>query len=75
MAEHYTEIVADSGINQHVDQSQWDGMIGILVAHAKKGELANGFVQVIEQAGELLAAHFPPQKGQTNELDDRLIEI
>lgn len=75
LAEHYTEIVADAGINAHVDQSQWDSMIGTLVAHAKRGKLADGFVEVIEEAGSLLENHFPPQEGQQNELDDRLIEI
>lgn len=75
LAEHYTEIVADAGINAHVDQSQWDSMIGTLVSHAKRGELADGFVEVIEEAGALLEKHFPPQQGQQNELDDRLIEI
>ncbi|MCJ8308120.1 MAG: TPM domain-containing protein [Rhizobiaceae bacterium] len=75
LAEHYTEIVVDAGINAHVDQSQWDAMIGTLVDHAKRGELADGFVEVIEAAGSLLEKHFPPQGGQQNELDDRLIEI
>lgn len=75
LAEHYTEIVADAGINQKVDQSQWDSMIGVLIDHAKRGQLADGFVEVINQAGELLEQHFPPLDGQQNELDDRLIEI
>ena len=75
LAEHYTEIVADAGINAHVDQTQWDSMIGTLVAHAKRGELADGFVDVIHEAGGLLEKHFPPLEGQQNELDDRLIEI
>ena len=75
VAEHYTEIVADAGINQKVDQSQWDSIIGMLVGHAKRGELADGFVEVISQAGALLEEHFPPKDGQQNELDDRLIEI
>ena len=75
LAEHYTEIVADAGINAHVDQSQWDSMIATLVDHAKRGELANGFVEVIQEAGNLLEQHFPPREGQQNELDDRLIEI
>lgn len=75
LAEHYTEIVADEGINAHVDQSQWDGMVQVLVDYAKKGELAEGYIQTVRQAGILLAAHFPPREGQKNELDDRLIEI
>ena len=75
LAEQYAEIVADSGINQKVDQEHWDSLIGILVSHAKGGSLADGFVEVINHAGGLLELHFPRQEGQQNELDDRLIEI
>lgn len=75
LAEHYAEIVADAGINQKVSQGQWDDMVGTLVAEAKEGRLADGFVAVIEEAGGLLAEHFPPIAGQVSELDDRLVEI
>ncbi|MEE9376374.1 MAG: TPM domain-containing protein [Rhizobiaceae bacterium] len=75
LAEHYAEVVADAGINEKVEQFEWDEMVATLVQHAAKGEVANGFVDAIEQAGGLLAQHFPPQKGQLNELDDRLVEI
>lgn len=75
LAERYAEIVADSGINQKVDQSEWDAMVGGLTSHAAKGEIGDGFVLVIQQAGELLAKHFPPIDGQMSELDDRLVEI
>ena len=75
LAEHYAEIVADEGINEKVVQSQWDAMISVMIDHARRGKLADGFVEVITQAGGLLEAHFPKQDGQQNELDDRLIEI
>ncbi|MEP1206553.1 MAG: TPM domain-containing protein [Rhizobiaceae bacterium] len=75
LAEHYAEIVADEGINEKVEQSQWDAMIGVMIDHARRGALADGFVDVINQAGGLLEQHFPKQDGQQNELDDRLIEI
>lgn len=75
LAEHYAEIVADAGINEKVDQSEWDAMIGVMVDHAKRGELVEGFIQVIDRAGALLEVHFPKQDGQESELDDRLIEI
>ncbi len=75
LAEHYAEIVADAGINQEVDQTEWDAMIGVLIDHAKRGNLADGFIEVINRAGELLEVHFPHRDGEENELDDRLIEI
>ena len=75
LAEHYAEVVADAGINEKVDQNEWDDMVATLTQHAAKGQVGEGFVVAIEKAGGLLAEHFPPQKGQVNELDDRLVEI
>ena len=59
LAEHYAEVIADAGINEKVDQSQWDSMIAVLVDCARQGRVADGFVQVIEVCGTLLAEHFP----------------
>ena len=75
LAERYAEVVADEGINLKVGQEEWDDMVATLTSHAAKGELAEGYLLAIEQAGELLAANFPPIKGQKSELDDRLVEI
>lgn len=75
LAEHYAEIIADAGINQKVDQSDWDTMVGVLIDHARQGQIADGFVNAIGQAGTLLGSHFPAKKDQKNELSDRLIEI
>ena len=75
LAEHYAEVVADEGINQKVEQTEWNDMVSILTQHAARAEVAEGFVVAIEKAGELLSQHFPPTKGQKNELDDRLVEI
>ncbi len=75
LAERYAEVVADEGINSKVPQEAWNEMVATLTQHAAKGELSAGYLLAIEQAGELLAAHFPPTKGQKSELDDRLVEI
>lgn len=75
LAEHYAEVVADEGINSKVGQEEWDDMVATLTSHAAKGELTEGFLRAIEQAGDLLASNFPPVEGQKSELDDRLVEI
>jgi putative membrane protein len=73
--EQYAEIVADMGINQRVAQADWDTMVGVLVDHARQGQVPDGLIEVIGSAGNLLGQHFPHKKGQKNELADRLIEI
>ncbi|MBZ9797143.1 TPM domain-containing protein [Mesorhizobium sp. ES1-4] len=75
IAERYAEVVADSGIDAKVGQHVWDGVVRDLTAHAGDDRLADGFVKAIEQVGAVLAEHFPVSTGDTNELDDHLIEI
>lgn len=75
LAEHYAEIVADSGINRHVQQREWDAILHDLLVHARQAKLADGFVTAIAAVGEHLARHFPVSAGDVNELDDHLVEI
>jgi putative membrane protein len=75
LAERYAEIVADSAINSRVGQPVWDNVVGRLVADARDGRLADGFVAVVGTVGQLLGEHFPVASGDINELDDHLVEI
>ncbi|RUM97629.1 TPM domain-containing protein [Pseudaminobacter arsenicus] len=75
LAEHYAEIVADSGINRHVPQGEWDAILRDLLAHARAERLADGFVVAIGAVGEHLTKYFPVSAGDVNELDDHLVEI
>lgn len=75
LTEHYVEVIADRGINDVVEQKVWDDLVTIMINHAKAGTLADGYVEVITEAGALLARYFPPVQGKKNELPDLLIEI
>ena len=75
IAERYAEVVADSGINAKVGQHVWDGVVRDLTKHAGDDRLADGFVHAIAAVGAVLAEHFPVTQGDTNELDDHLVEI
>ncbi|TIV93479.1 MAG: TPM domain-containing protein [Mesorhizobium sp.] len=75
IAERYAEVVADSGIDAKVGQHVWDGVVRELTRHAGDDRLADGFVKAIESVGAVLAEHFPVTEGDTNELDDHLVEI
>ncbi|TPL88471.1 TPM domain-containing protein [Mesorhizobium sp. B2-3-13] len=75
IAERYAEVVADSGVDAKVGQHVWDRVVRDLTAHAGDDRLADGFVTAIEQVGAVLAEHFPVTLGDTNELDDHLVEI
>ena len=75
LAERYAEIVADSGINSRVAQPVWDDVVGGLIADAREGRLADGFVSAVGTVGKLLSEYFPVAGGDLNELDDHLVEI
>ncbi len=75
LAEHYAEVVADSGVAEVVAQDQWNGMVTDLVANAGRGNVAEGFLVAIDRAAGLLSLHFPPVQGQENEVDDHLVEL
>lgn len=75
LAEHYAEVIADAGINQHVKQEEWNTIVSTLIHHASRRQVAEGFVVAIDQAGTLLARHFPASDENLNELDDHLIEL
>ena len=75
LAERYAEVVADAGINSRVPQETWDGVVAGLIAHARRGAVADGFVEAIGTVGALLAEHFPVTAGDLNELDDHVVEI
>jgi putative membrane protein len=74
-AERYAEIIADSGINSRVSQETWDGVVAALIAHSRRGRVADGFVEAVGSVGVLLAQHFPAADGDANELDDHVVEI
>lgn len=75
LAEHYVEIVADTGIHQKLGEAHWRGIIEHFVAEVRKGNVVEGFVTAITACGAAMAKHYPPEPGNPNELSDGLIEI
>lgn len=65
-------ILADNGINEKVDQSVWDEIAKSISDNFKQKKYYNGLVTGIEQAGKILASHFPIQPGDANELSNEV---
>ncbi|RZL60659.1 MAG: TPM domain-containing protein [Variovorax sp.] len=72
LAEHAIEIVADRGINAHVDAQAWAAMAGRMGATFHAGRFEDGLTQALEEMSALLVAHFPlaPDSADRNELPD-----
>lgn len=75
LADHYAEVVADSGIYAKVPPEHWGDTVAALIARAKAGDVVAGFEEAIALAGRVLGEHFPPGALNPNEVSDRLVQI
>jgi len=61
-------ILGDDGINENVPHGFWDSVRDVVQDHFHKGLFAGGLAEGIKRAGEQLAAFFPYEKGDIDEL-------
>ena len=73
LLERRVQVLADRGINQKVSAGTWDEVVGIITAGIKTGHACDAFCKAIERCGEILAAHFPRQADDKDELPNRLV--
>ncbi|WP_213958488.1 MULTISPECIES: TPM domain-containing protein [unclassified Variovorax] len=72
LAEHAIEVVADRGIDAHVDDAEWAAMTKRMGAAFREGRFEDGLTQALEEVSALLVEHFPsaPDTPSRNELPD-----
>lgn len=75
LADRTVEIVADRGINRRVEPGAWQAICENMQRAFASAEFERGIIEGIAAITVLLAAHFPPQAGQPNELPDRPIQL
>ncbi len=75
VAEHFAEVLADTGIDKKVPRDTWKSIVDDLAALIGDARPADGFVKAIEETGKHLAQHFPPGSRDPNELPDHLIVL
>ncbi|MBL1215502.1 MAG: TPM domain-containing protein [Ignavibacteriae bacterium] len=71
--EHQFYILADSGINEKVEESTWDKVRDEMQLNFKNGEFGKGVVLGVEKVGNILAEHFPIKSDDTNELSNKVV--
>ena len=64
-------IFGDEGIHQKMGFSFWTKEAESLKAHLSKGETVEGICKAIEDIGQVLKEHFPPNDNDKNELSDK----
>ena len=75
LAEHYVEIVADKGIHERIGETHWRAIIDGFVSHVQAGRVVDGFIDAIGACGAAMAANYPPDAADSNQLSDGLIEL
>ena len=72
LAEHRIEIVADRGLNHHVNELQWQTITKPMVGAFQARRFEKGLTQAVKGVGAILELHFPMQSGaqDRNELPD-----
>lgn len=59
LPEHVIEIVADRGVNRHVDAAEWRGVIAQMARHFRQARYEQGLLEAVEAVSDQLATHFP----------------
>jgi putative membrane protein len=72
--EHKVWILADRGINAKVNPDQWDDIVNIIVDGIKRKQPAESICEAVQKIGELLKKHFPVGPGDTDELQNLIID-
>ena len=72
LAERAIEIVADRGLNAHVNPQEWKEIVGRMSTAFRDGRFEDGLTQALEEVSALLVQHFPLEEGadNPNELPD-----
>ena len=67
-------VVGDEGVHQKCGEKFWEELIERMRRHFQTENFTEALVEAIEEAGKLLARHFPKAGGAENELPDQIIE-
>ena len=66
-------ILADSGIDNKIDQKEWDAVVEELTTGIRSGQSCDALCTAVEQVGHILQAHFPYKKDDSDELHNLII--
>jgi uncharacterized membrane protein len=75
LADREVHIVADRGIAERVEQSEWDGVAEAMQTAFRQGDFRRGSLTGIERITDILARHFPAAGENPDEMDDRPVII
>ena len=65
-------IVGDEGIDRVTPSDYWDRLRDTLAGYFTAGRYCQGLLEILDRVEEVLAEHFPHEKGDVDELPDEL---
>lgn len=65
-------VLADSGINEKVEQMIWDNIRNEIQNEFKLGHYTEGLIYGINEVGKVLSEHFPIKPDDVNELTNKV---
>lgn len=72
--EHKVTILADRGINNKVQDGQWNGIVKNIVQGIKQKRHADAICEAVKNIAEILKKHFPVKQDDTDELKNLIVE-
>jgi putative membrane protein len=72
--ERQVVVLADTGINEKVDQETWQQVVNIVLRGIRDGRPGDALCEAVTRCGELIAARFPLRAGDTDELRNLIVE-
>jgi uncharacterized membrane protein len=72
VADHRMAVLGDKGIHEDVGPDYWREVLEAMRAAFKQGALGDGLVAAVSSVGDRLAAKFPPNGDDENELPDEI---
>ncbi len=73
LLEHRAWIIADGGINDHIESKQWDEAVQCITSGIKERRACDSLCQAIAMIGDILSKEFPIREDDQNELHDLIL--
>jgi uncharacterized membrane protein len=67
-------VIGDEGVHRKCGQQFWQELVDRMRVHFQDANFTAALVEAIEEAGKLLASHFPKRGSPQNDLPDEIIE-
>lgn len=72
--ERKVRVIADEGIHAKVGEESWKKAVAIIIEGFRRGRATDAVCDALAHCGKLLAEHFPRKGGDTDELENLIVE-